>query len=233
MSPVRAPAAPAIAATRRAATPRAAAVALAAMALAAMALAAMALAPAPLAAQGAGSGATTILRVAPGPVPLSLGNAWVAVRAPQAMEYNPAGLSGPGEVGASYQALPVGASAGSAILALPAGRLELGLSLRFLDYGTVDVIVPSGTLPVGERTGETATGGELSVLLGAAAPLGPVRLARPRAGSGRTWRGSPMTPWRWMSACWSGSPMPWTSARRSSTWGLRWRRAARRRCPGR
>lgn len=133
-------------------------------------------AAAPLRAQGAGSGATTILRVAPGPGPLSLGNAYTAVRAPLAVEYNPAALSGPASIGASYQALPVGASAGAAMVALPVGRANMGLSLRFLDYGSVDIVTPSGSVPVGERTRETATGGELSALLGASAPLGPLRL---------------------------------------------------------
>lgn len=133
--------------------------------------------PQPAAAQGgAGSGATTILRVAPGPRPLALGNAYTALRSPLAMEYNPAGLTGPASVGASYQALPVDASAGAALLAVPVGRVTLGASLRFLDYGDVAVVEPDGSIPVGRPTGETAGGGEVSALLAAAVGAGPLRL---------------------------------------------------------
>lgn len=144
----------------------------------AMAMVVMALAAPfqPLAAQGgAGSAATTILRVAPGPRPLALGNAYSALRAPLAIEYNPAGLSGPGSAGASYQALPVDASAGAAVLAIPFGRVTFGASLRFLDYGEVAVLEPDGTIPVGRPTGETVGGGEVSALLGAAVGVGPLR----------------------------------------------------------
>lgn len=132
--------------------------------------------PSALSAQGAGSGATTILRVAPGPRPLALGNAYSAVRSPLSLEYNPAGLAGPAGIGASYQALPVDASAGSAILAGSVGRATLGASLRYLDYGDVAVIEPDGNVPVGRPTGETASGGEVSVLLGGAVAVGPARL---------------------------------------------------------
>lgn len=132
--------------------------------------------PVGLAAQGAGSGATTILRVAPGPVPLSLGNAYSAVRAPLAVEYNPAALSGPAGVGISYQALPVDASAGASIVAFEVGRITAAASLRFVDYGSVEVVVPDPSVPVGVPTGERAGGGEVSALLGGAISLGPVRL---------------------------------------------------------
>jgi hypothetical protein len=135
----------------------------------------------PLAAQGAGSGATTILRVAPGPVPLSLGNAYSAVRGPLALEYNPAGLSGPHGFAASYQTLPADVSAGSAQLTRPYGRIDVGASLRFLDYGDIDVVERSGSTPVGQPTGETASGGEVSALVGASVAFGPLRLG----GAGR------------------------------------------------
>lgn len=141
-----------------------------------MVVAAATTAVAPVAGQGAGSGATTILRVAPGPRPLALGNAYTAVRSPLALEYNAAGLAGAPTVAASYQALPVDASAGAALLAGPVGRATLGLSLRFLDYGDVAVVEPEGTVPVGRPTGATATGGEVSVLLGGAVAVGPLRL---------------------------------------------------------
>lgn len=144
--------------------------------LAAAAAPAGLLAPAPLYAQGAGSGATTILRVAPGPVPLSLGNAYSAVRAPMAIEYNPAGLAGPHGLAASYQALPEGVSAGSALLTRARGRVSLGASLRFLDYGEIQEVERDGSLPIGAPTGGTATGGEVSALVGASMAVGRVRL---------------------------------------------------------
>lgn len=147
-----------------------------ATALAAAVLLAMLVAAASLSAQGAGSGATTILRVAPGPVPLSLGNAYSAVRAPLALEYNPAGLMGPHGFGASYQALPADVSAGAALLTGARSRLSLGASLRFLDYGNVDVVERDGSLPVGTPTGETATGGEVSALAGVSMGFGRLRL---------------------------------------------------------
>lgn len=131
---------------------------------------------APAAGQGAGSGATTLLRLAPGPRPLALGNAFTAIVDPVAVEYNPATLSGPASVGASYQGLPVDATAGAAVAAIPAGALTLGVSLRFLDYGEVAVIEPSAGLPVGVPTGEMASGSEVSALVGAALGFGPLRL---------------------------------------------------------
>jgi hypothetical protein len=122
----------------------------------------------PLAGQGAGSGATTVLRIPPGPRPLALGNAFVAVEDAWALEYNPAAarVAAP-TVAAAYQALPVGASAGAAAFVAPAGpALSLGVSLRFVDYGTIDVLEPDPGLPVGRPTGATATGGEVSGLVG-------------------------------------------------------------------
>lgn len=142
----------------------------------AAAVAGMLAAAAPLCAQGAGSGATTILRVAPGPVPLSLGNAYSAVRAPLALEYNPAGLDGPHGIGASYQALPADVSAGSALFTRAVGRLAVGASIRFLDYGDIDEIERDGSLPIGTPTGETATGGEVSALAGVSMGFGRIRV---------------------------------------------------------
>lgn len=142
----------------------------------ALAMAALCVLAIPVSAQGAGSSATTILRVAPGPRPLALGNAYSAVRAPLALEYNPAGLAGPSTIAASYQALPADASAGAALLTTPIGRFTVGASLRFLDYGDVAVVESQGHLPVGRPTGATATGGEVSALVGGAVAAGRLRL---------------------------------------------------------
>lgn len=132
--------------------------------------------PAPGSAQGAGSEASTLLRLAPGPRALALGHALVAVHDPLALEFNPAAAEA-GGLAASYQELPVGASAGAVGVTFGAGGSGvLGLSLRFIDYGSVDVYEPSPTLPMGEPTGETATGGELSALVGGGFALGPARL---------------------------------------------------------
>jgi hypothetical protein len=146
------------------------------------ALTALALLPgtgsARLSAQGAGSGASTVLRIAPAPRPLALGNALVAVTDPWALEYNPAGaLAADWTVAAAYQGLPVGASAGAAAFSLPLGGARaLGLSLRFVDYGEIEVIEPDPSLPVGHPTGETARGGEVTALAGGAVRLGPLRV---------------------------------------------------------
>lgn len=132
----------------------------------------------PAAGQGAGSGATTVLRIPPAPRPLALGNAMVAVRDAWSLEYNPAaGAVSGATAAAAYQALPVDASAGAAVVAAPVGRsLTMGLSLRFVDYGRVDVLEPDPSLPIGRPTGETASGGEQTVLAGGSLRLGPVRL---------------------------------------------------------
>ena len=133
--------------------------------------------PAGATGQGAGSAATTVLRIAPAPRPLALGNAMSAVPDVFALESNPAAIwGGENEVVAAYQTLPVGATAGAAALRLPGDRLTFGLSLRFLDYGEVDVVAPDPTLPVGSPTGGTASGGELTALAGVAYRLGPVQV---------------------------------------------------------
>lgn len=129
----------------------------------------------PASGQGAGSAAFTVLRVAPHPRPLALGNAFVAVLSPLALEYNPAATTG-GRVSAAYQELPVGVSAGAASVTVPVGAATVGGSLRFLDYGEIDVYEPGDGGPVGVPTGETATGGELSALLGAGLRVGRLRL---------------------------------------------------------
>lgn len=130
---------------------------------------------APVAGQGAGSSASTLLRLAPGPRALALAHAFVAVRDPLALEYNPAAVT-VGGLTASYQQLPVDASAGGTTVTFPAGPAALGVSLRFVNYGQIEVVESSGDLPVGQPTGELATGGELSALLGGGVRVGPVRL---------------------------------------------------------
>ncbi len=124
-------------------------------------------------AQGAGSGATTLLRVAPGPRPLALGNAYVAVRGPLALEFNPAAVGGPG-LAAAYQRLPTGVNAGALTVAAPIGRVTVGGSVRYLDYGDV-AVVERGEGPIGTPTGGTAGGGELSALVGVGVAVGAVR----------------------------------------------------------
>ena len=132
--------------------------------------------PGPVRAQGAGSGATTVLRLSPDPRALALGHAWAAVRDPAAVEFNPAGMTGPASIMASYQSLPLDVAAGSALLVVPVGRVAVGASLRYLDYGDVPVIEEQSGLPVGSPTGGVASGSEVSALVGAALALGPVRV---------------------------------------------------------
>lgn len=130
----------------------------------------------PAAAQGAGSAASTVLRLAPAPRALALGSALAAVADPFAAEYNPAAPR-PGRpvAAASFQTLPVDAAAGAAVAAFGAPGGAASISLRFVDYGDIEVIEESGG-PVGEPTGATATGGELTALAAYALALGPVRL---------------------------------------------------------
>jgi len=132
--------------------------------------------PVSAAAQGAGSSASTVLRVPPGPRPLALGGALVAVPDAFGAEYNPASLPGETTLAVAYQALPVGASAGAAALALPLGPVRLAFSARFLDYGEIEVIEERPDLPIGDPTGETASGGELTTLLAAALRAGPLHV---------------------------------------------------------
>lgn len=136
------------------------------------------LVPATAAAQGAGSAASTVLRIPPAPRPLALGNALVAVDDAWAFEYNPAAVAVDGlTLAAGYQTLPVGAAAGAAVIMSPVRHgFTLGASTRFVDYGHIDVIEPDPTLPIGHPTGETATGGELTALVGGLIRRGPVRI---------------------------------------------------------
>lgn len=135
---------------------------------------ALLLGSAPAVGQGAGSSASTLLRLAPGPRPMALAEAFVAVPDLLALEYNPAATM-PGGVAASYQDLPVGASAGATTTTFAAGPAALGISIRFLNYGGIDVVEPVDG-PVGRPTGERATGGELSALVGGGIRLGPARV---------------------------------------------------------
>lgn len=133
---------------------------------------------APVGAQGAGSSASTVLRIPPGPRPLALGNALVAVRDSWSLEYNPAGaIADSVTVAAAYQALPVGASAGAAAVAIPVNlAVTVGLSTRFVDYGEIDVLEPGPGAPVGVPSGATASGGEVTMLVGGVARWGRVAI---------------------------------------------------------
>ena len=133
--------------------------------------------PGGVAAQGAGSGSTTVLRLAPSPRGLALGGAMAALDDAFALEFNPAAVGlAPAQASASFQALPVDASAGAAVVAFGAPRGAAALSVRFVDYGEVEVVEPGEGVPVGVPTGETATGGEVTVMAGYAIAMGPVRL---------------------------------------------------------
>lgn len=152
--------------------------------MAVLVLLAGSLAPGATHAQGAGSAASTVLRIPPAPRPHALGNALVAVIDAWGLEYNPASAALEAtELSAAYQTLPVGASAGAVALVTPLRRgVAVGGSVRFVDYGAVDVLEPDPTLPIGHPTGETATGGELTALVG-----GVVSWGRFRAGLAGRW----------------------------------------------
>lgn len=133
--------------------------------------------PGPGVAQGAGSAASTVLRLAPSPRALALGGAMAAVEDVFAVEFNPAAVAaGPTRAAATFQALPVDISAGAAALALAVPGGAAALSVRFVDYGEVAVVEEGGGAPIGVPTGAVATGGELTAVAGYAITAGPVRL---------------------------------------------------------
>ncbi len=131
---------------------------------------------APATPQGAGSSASTVLRIPPGPRPLALGNAMAAVRDSWSLEYNPANaFAETVALAAAYQTLPVGASAGAAVITFPVRRaFTLGISTRFVDYGEIDVLEPGSGSHVGHPSGATASGGEITSLIGGAGRWGPL-----------------------------------------------------------
>lgn len=131
----------------------------------------------PVAGQGAGSAATVVLRLVPSPRGLALGGAMSAVGDAFALEFNPAatGLA-PARAAAAYQALPVDVVAGAAAFGFGAPGGAAAFSLRFVDYGEVDVLEEGGGSNVGVPTGVTATGGEVTALGAYALVAGPLRL---------------------------------------------------------
>ncbi|HUG40206.1 MAG TPA: hypothetical protein VMM12_06970 [Longimicrobiales bacterium] len=141
----------------------------------------LASAPVVATAQGAGSASTIVLRLSPSPRALALGAAMAAVADAFAVEFNPAALAigpagGRARAGASYQDLPVDVAAGAAVLGFAAPGGAAALSVRFVDYGDVEVVEPTPGLPIGTPTGAIATGGEVTALAGYAFAVGPVRL---------------------------------------------------------
>lgn len=133
--------------------------------------------PATALAQGAGSASSTVLRLAPSPRALALGGAMAAVEDVFAVEFNPAAVRGaPTRAAATFQALPMDISAGAAALSFAVPRGTAAISLRFVDYGDIDVVEEGVGTPVGVPTGATATGGELTAVAGYAVTAGPVRL---------------------------------------------------------
>ena len=140
-------------------------------------LAAALLLPVPLAGQGAGSAATVVLRLAPSPRGLALGGAMSAVADAFAVEFNPAGTGlGGARAAVAYQALPVDVVAGAAAFGFDAPGGAAAVSLRFVDYGDVDVLEEDGGSNVGVPTGGTAGGGEVTALAGYALVAGPLRV---------------------------------------------------------
>ena len=123
---------------------------------------------APLHGQGAGSAASTLLRLASAPRALALGNAGVALPDAWSAEYNPAlpARGGSHGLALSYQELPVDAATGGAALTAGLGPGVATAALRFVDYGDIEVIEESPTAPIGQPTGTTATGGEIGAAVG-------------------------------------------------------------------
>lgn len=116
---------------------------------------------------GAGTTAGVLLELPPAPRALALGDAYAALAADElALFYNPARLAASaGAVGLAYQRYPFDAGAGSLAAARPFGPGVLGLGMRFLDLGEIEVVEPDPTFweQRGRPTGARVGGGEIVV----------------------------------------------------------------------
>jgi hypothetical protein len=134
----------------------------------------------PLAAQGAGSTGATVLQLLAGSRAAALSGAYsAATNDADVLFYNPAGLAGlDAAAGLSYQrhVEEIGVASGSA--AFRVGRIVLGASAIFLDYGDIDELVPDPDFggQTGIPTGNVVSATETAARLGAALPMMDGRL---------------------------------------------------------
>jgi len=133
-----------------------------------------------LSAQGAGSTGATVLQLLAGGRATGFSGAYSAARTDaDVLFYNPAGIAGVSAAAAvSYQqhVADIGVATGSG--AYRVGRLVLGGSVIFLDYGDIDEYVPDPDFggQTGRPTGSTVSASEVAARISGALPLMDGRL---------------------------------------------------------
>ena len=132
-------------------------------------------------AQGAGSTGATVLQLLAGGRATGFSGAYVGARNDaDVLFYNPAGIAGlSAAAGVSYQqhVEDIGVATGSG--AIRAGRVVLGASVIFLDYGDIAEYIPDPDFggQTGKPTGNTVSASEVAGRLSGAVPLMDGRLS--------------------------------------------------------
>ena len=131
-------------------------------------------------AQGAGASGATVLQLLAGSRAAALSGAYAAATTDaDVLFYNPAGIAGlTAAAGASYQRHVEDIGVATASGAIRAGRLVFGASAVFLDYGSIDELVPDPDFggQTGVATGNTVGASEMAARIAAALPLMDGRL---------------------------------------------------------
>jgi hypothetical protein len=133
------------------------------------------------AAQGAGSTGATVLQVLAGSRAAALSGAYAGAEGDaDVLFYNPAGAAGlEGAASASYQRFvqDIGIATGAGVVRL--GRVAIGASLAWLDYGDIRELVPDPDFggQTGILTGRTVSASEVASRLSGALELAEGRFA--------------------------------------------------------
>jgi hypothetical protein len=131
--------------------------------------------------QGAGTTGATVLQVLAGSRAAALSGAYTAARGDaDALFYNPAGVAGLGAAASvSYQRYvqDIGLATGAGVVRL--GRVSLGASLAWLDYGEIRELVPDPDFggQTGMPTGRTVGASEVASRVSGALELAEGRFA--------------------------------------------------------
>jgi hypothetical protein len=129
----------------------------------------------PALAQGAGSTGTPVLQMLAGGRATALSGAYAAATGDSdVLFYNPAGIAGLSAAASlSYQQHVVDIGVATGAGAVRIGRLVLGASAIFLDYGSVDEYVPDPDFggQTGMPTGETVSASEVATRITGALPI--------------------------------------------------------------
>lgn len=127
------------------------------------------------AAQGAGSTGATVLQILAGSRAAALSGAYAGARNDaDALFYNPAGIAGlSGAASVSYQRYVQDIGVASAAGVLRLGRIAVGASVAFLDYGDIDELEPDPNFggQTGRPTGRTVSASEATARLSGALEL--------------------------------------------------------------